>query len=146
MIEKKCTDCKIKKSIKDFSIRTSKRWTGYNAKCKRCLADYALNYLKNNPEKKKLRKLYQLNSRKKYNNYLKEIKNKPCLDCKKKYPYYVMDFDHLNPKEKIGNIRVLANKMIPMAKLEKEISKCELVCANCHRIRTFRRQKAGLAE
>ena len=59
----------------------------------------------------------------------------PCNDCGNRFPYYVMEFDHRNPDEKSfqistafvakGRLRILA-----------EIEKCDVVCANCHRIRT----------
>jgi hypothetical protein len=62
----------------------------------------------------------------------------PCMDCGRKYPYYVMDFDHTRGV-KIDGI----SRMIRMAKtvewLQTEIDKCDLVCANCHRERTHKR-------
>lgn len=64
---------------------------------------------------------------------------KPCSDCGVCYPPYVMDFDHLpgtNKQFGIGS-GVLRNGK---KKLALEISKCELVCANCHRERSHRRQ------
>ena len=44
-------------------------------------------------------------------------------------------FHHKNPEEKEYNISNLYRKFIP--KLEKEISKCEIICANCHLIEHF---------
>jgi len=62
---------------------------------------------------------------------------RPCLDCKELYPHYMMDFDHVRGT-KIGNIYDLA-KTGDIAKLLAEVAKCDLVCANCHRHRTFMR-------
>lgn len=72
--------------------------------------------------------------------YIIELKEKtPCTDCGKKYPYYVMDFDHLNDKKiALSKISLYSWKTI----LE-EIDKCEIVCANCHRVRTFKRIEDG---
>lgn len=68
---------------------------------------------------------------------IKDLKEKsPCVDCKAKYPYYVMDFDHLDDKQ-FGINFLSATGRIGL--LKKEIEKCELVCANCHRIRTHER-------
>lgn len=67
-------------------------------------------------------------------NKLKE--STPCVDCKVFYPYYVMDFDHLG--DKTSNISRLINTC-SMKQINAEIAKCELVCSNCHRIRTFKR-------
>ena len=63
------------------------------------------------------------------------IKNVPCLDCGGKFDPCVMDFDHVDPSEKEMNIGVLARRC-DTKRLMQEISKCEIVCANCHRLRT----------
>lgn len=63
------------------------------------------------------------------------IKDKPCADCGGKFPACAMDFDHVSG-EKVMNIARLSRLSSP-ASLLSEIKKCELVCANCHRIRTF---------
>lgn len=64
------------------------------------------------------------------------LKSQPCHDCKVQYPYWVMDFDHVRGKKSF-NMGVGANKSL--ANLMTEIDKCDVVCANCHRARTFRR-------
>lgn len=69
-------------------------------------------------------------------NFLKELKNVPCKDCGIKYPPYVMDFDHLSDKE------FLISKMTGCGSKKKmmiEAAKCDVVCSNCHRIRTHNR-------
>ena len=72
--------------------------------------------------------------------FLNKQKDKPCFDCKIKYPYYVMDFDHRNGTQKIANIANLLNQNFwSYEKLLEEIAKCDVVCANCHRIRTHKR-------
>ncbi len=60
----------------------------------------------------------------------------PCTDCKINYPYYVMDFDHLLDKESLVARLINDNKK---KALENEIKKCEIVCSNCHRQRTYNR-------
>lgn len=62
------------------------------------------------------------------------IKNK-CMDCGNKDPV-VLDFDHRNPENKIAEICTLVLKGKKQALL-LEIPKCDIVCRNCHRIRTF---------
>lgn len=61
----------------------------------------------------------------------------PCVDCKIFYPYYVMDFDHI--KDKTERISVLVNSGQSKERILAEMDKCELVCSNCHRIRTHKR-------
>lgn len=59
----------------------------------------------------------------------------PCMDCGKYFKYYQMEYDHIDPASKkygIGRIITYSKNII----LE-EIAKCDLVCGNCHRIRTF---------
>jgi hypothetical protein len=61
----------------------------------------------------------------------------PCADCEKTYPYWVVQFDHVRGI-KIDKV----NRMVYTSSYEKvmeEISKCEVVCANCHHDRTFQR-------
>lgn len=73
--------------------------------------------------------------------YVRELKDKtPCKDCGHNYPYYVMDFDHLPEFEKITEVAKIINSG-SMKRLLDEIAKCDLVCSNCHRIRTFKRSK-----
>ena len=64
------------------------------------------------------------------------LKDKPCVDCGGKFPPECMDFDHVRG-EKLFSVmmRLTASKV----RLETEIAKCDLVCANCHRIRTKKR-------
>lgn len=64
------------------------------------------------------------------------FKDVPCMDCGKKYPPYVMDFDHLPQYEKYFPIGVLVNKRLSKETILEEIKKCEVVCSNCHRERT----------
>lgn len=68
---------------------------------------------------------------------IREAKNVPCTDCGKRYPYYVMDFDHIRG-EKVNDIACLITSSVEVIK--KEIAKCEVVCANCHRERTQRQK------
>lgn len=82
-------------------------------------------------------------ARKKLRDYVREKKKSPCVDCGASYPYYVMQFDHLKDKE--YHISTLVN-INNMKKLEAELAKCEVVCANCHAERTHRRGVAQLVE
>lgn len=59
------------------------------------------------------------------------------MDCGNSFPPYVMDFDHVRG-EKLGNVSSMCNNR-PLTTIMKEIEKCDLVCANCHRIRTQKR-------
>ena len=70
----------------------------------------------------------------------------PCADCGRIYPHYVMDHDHARGVKK-GLISLAASRHWSLARLDEELEKCDLVCANCHRIRTHKRLGAcGPAE
>jgi hypothetical protein len=70
--------------------------------------------------------------------HVRQFKEKPCADCTNVHPYYVMDFDHRAGTEKLFEIAdYLASRVVSTyPKLDAEIAKCDVVCANCHRIRT----------
>ena len=73
--------------------------------------------------------------------YLRDLKTKtPCVDCGINYPYYVMDFDHVRG-QKHANVMELVSTL-SKKKIDEEIAKCEIVCSNCHRIRTYMRKIA----
>jgi len=62
----------------------------------------------------------------------------PCLDCGKRYPHYIMDFDHVSG-QKISSVSSMI-KWGSWDEILEEINKCELVCSNCHRERTWQRK------
>ena len=72
-----------------------------------------------------------------YRAILDAAKNKPCIDCGIKYDPWVMDFDHLANKE--FTISDKSAQGYSIKKLLAEIAKCDVVCSNCHRIRTHKR-------
>lgn len=71
--------------------------------------------------------------------YIRSQKNKPCVDCKVSYPFYVMDFDHRDGESKSFNVGDMHRLSASKKRIDEEIAKCDLVCANCHRIRTYNR-------
>lgn len=61
-----------------------------------------------------------------------------CADCGESNPL-VLEFDHLGEEEKSHNISQMLTSNYGLDAIKKEIEKCEIVCANCHKIRTARR-------
>jgi hypothetical protein len=67
-----------------------------------------------------------------------------CSDCRNRFPHYVLEFDHRPGEQKIDNVtRVLKNYGADMA--WKEVAKCDIVCSNCHKIRTYIRENGRAA-
>lgn len=64
------------------------------------------------------------------------LKNHPCQDCGNSYPSYVMEFHHRDPATKVFKVAV-ALVYYSLNKVFEEIAKCDLLCANCHRIREW---------
>ncbi len=52
--------------------------------------------------------------------------------------YWMLEFDHLRNKN--FTISHFRNSTIDLEKIKEEIDKCDVVCCNCHRNRTFMRQ------
>lgn len=74
-------------------------------------------------------------ARKRRRQWSDDLKSAPCMDCATVYPPYVMEWDHVRgtKRDHVSKLSMQKPKHIVLA----EIAKCELVCANCHRIRTF---------
>lgn len=69
----------------------------------------------------------------------RKLKDVPCADCGNRYPYYVMDFDH-NGNKKFLVTRSWSRSLTAIV---DEVAKCDVVCANCHRIRSFASKQLG---
>lgn len=80
--------------------------------------------------KKKQVKLIQERNRKFLRNYLEE---QECTDCGEDDPI-VLQFDHQRDKER--NVSDMVTQGFSLEKISEEMSKCEIVCANCHARRT----------
>lgn len=63
-----------------------------------------------------------------------------CVDCGEKYPHYMLHFDHKPEFEKLGGVTELYSRYSRQKGLE-EMAKCDIVCANCHCIRTYNRNQ-----
>lgn len=129
-----CAKCQIEKSETEFNYKIKsqgiRQWM-----CKECHSKYLKEHYKKNPST-------YLNSnkktRKKLMEFVKQAKSVPCKDCGVCYPYYVMDFDHRDSSEKKFSLSKY-NQIGNLEKIKAEIAKCDVVCANCHRERTFGR-------
>lgn len=60
----------------------------------------------------------------------------PCVDCGET-DIVVLQFDHLRDKK--ADVTQLINSGATWAAIEREIAKCAIRCANCHRLETARR-------
>lgn len=73
--------------------------------------------------------------------YLMHVKETtPCADCYNHFPYYVMQFDHLPGFVKLFNLSQFRDYTHDLEVVKREVSKCDVVCANCHAIREHYRR------
>lgn len=130
----KCTGCHRKLPEHDFSFKNKS--TGYRqSKCKKCYSNILkVHYMLN---KEGYIHKYKYRAKQIKSNIASIKSSKPCLDCGVAYPYYVMDFDHRPGELKTADISVMIRAKMAYNSILTEISKCDLVCANCHRVRTF---------
>ena len=69
-------------------------------------------------------------------NWIKGVKeSNPCADCLQYFPSYVMQFDHVRGVKSF-TIGACSRFTKGRAKIEAEMAKCDIVCANCHMERT----------
>lgn len=114
---------------------TANEYSRYGCRCLLCCkaaTEHSRKY--RNPEKN--RAAVKRNQKKNIA-FVRKAKDKPCTDCGIKYPYYVMQFDHL--RDKLFGLGTGEARSKGISSLKKEIAKCEVVCANCHFERTYNR-------
>lgn len=74
-----------------------------------------------------------------FREWINSLKKKPCKDCGGKFHPVVMDLDHVRG-EKIKNISGMWSW--EREKVLEELEKCDLICSNCHRVRTHERRQS----
>jgi len=65
-----------------------------------------------------------------------EAKDVTCMDCGVRYPFWIMQFDHVRGKKEFALASVAGRAL---QKVKDEIAKCDVVCSNCHDDRTYKR-------
>lgn len=93
----------------------------------------------------KLRQRFQRNllrraSQQERRDYINQLKSHPCTDCNGSFPPMCMQYDHRDPTTKTVAVAHLVFISCSIEDIDREIAKCDLVCANCHAIRTHRRK------
>ena len=137
----KCPRCKRLLPATEFSKRPGGKPSSYCKVCQRAHSreHYEANKTRHNKSRAARGKL----ERKKIRAYLIELKSRPCADCGETHPYWAVDFDHRDPKQKEFSLGA-ASTLGSMKRAVAEAAKCDIVCALCHRYRTYgvRRNRA----
>lgn len=105
--------------------------------CKTCKSDYARDYYVRRREE---RVAYNASQRKRAAEWYLSLKaGRPCMDCRGVFHPAAMQWDHPPGVVKVANVAELYRGR--RARVLEEIAKCELVCANCHAVRTHERRQ-----
>lgn len=125
--QKKCTRCCVYKPGADFRQRKPNEAPGYRFQwCAACLLV---------PRRIETQEASG-HTYKTKREVVQRAKDRPCTDCGNKFHFAAMEFDHVRG-QKFFNLAAPAGWTYE--EILEEIMKCDVVCANCHRVRTFSR-------
>lgn len=138
---KVCFTCGAKKPIAKFPLRRMRGPLVRLGRCRTCFNAYHVDrrktdsgaLAKHNALMRKVRRRRVERT----TEFLRSIKKRPCTDCGFRFNPWQMQFDHVRGRK----LFVIASSGadVSVSKLRREIAKCEVVCANCHAERTYRR-------
>ncbi len=131
---KLCTHCKLNKPIESFNFK-SKLKNARHSTCQGCSRlSIREHYHKNRAYYLAKAKAFRDNQKRIIRSCIREyLQRHPCIDCGENDPL-MLEFDHT--QEKSFNISSAVKQLYSLSKLQSEISKCVVRCANCHRKKT----------
>jgi hypothetical protein len=137
-MEKICPKCKISKSTTEFN--KNKRYKDRLQRvCRQCTKKEHIKWYNNNKNTQimKNKKVHENNKE-----WFKNIKQQyNCYKCKENR-WYILDFHHVDPTEKLFNISNIGKTS--KKKTLNEISKCITLCRNCHAEFHFLEKEEGI--
>ena len=143
METKTCPHCKLELPLNStyFASRYDRKQTIFQHICRTCQSKYRKKHYKENKQKYiDKAKVFTKSMSEWFIEYKKNLKCKLCGEDR----YWVLDFHHIDPKEKDLEVSILIRKG-NKNKILKEIEKCNVLCANCHRDLHFKQQHADFA-
>lgn len=136
MNTKTCPSCSTVKSVDDFN-KNKARKDGLGVNCRDCMKILRKSHYERNKDR-----YIQESGRRRDESKLKVIENlhqylvkNPCVDCGNSDPR-VLEFDHRNRQTKFKNVSAMIAENYSWSKIFVEVQKCDVRCANCHRIKT----------
>lgn len=128
-IEKRCARCKENLPLELFRPRAD-QLGNHHSYCIPCDRAASRDHYNNNKdyylEKNRRRK-------KELQCWLQKYKsNHPCQYCGESR-HYVLVFHHRDASEKDADIAKMLSNSVSVDRMLDEISKCDVLCANCHR-------------
>lgn len=134
---KNCSTCGQRQPLTEFN-RRAQAPDGLQARCRSCARRwYRLNTEAHKKNTRRRRLEYAVEVRREMMAFFNEH---PCVDCGEQ-DVRCLDFDHRGDLLKSANVGYLLSQGNAWARIQVEMAKCEVRCANCHRKITS--QRAG---
>jgi len=131
-----CTKCNQEKPVDQFRWREKSK-DKRQPHCKECMnAHEASRWLID--ANLRSRRQQQNKARQKRNiEYMREyISARSCEECGDNDPR-VLEFHHIDPSTKLKNVSAMWHRSDSIESIMKEVEKCQLLCASCHRKATY---------
>ena len=133
---KVCMECRLDLAFSEFNYKDRPRGKLHSL-CRNCSRAYFRGYYAKHRAKYVLRSKRK-NAAERHSNQervLEFLRKHPCVDCGEADPV-VLQFDHLDPESKSSNVGELLRRRASWVKIQAEIDKCDVRCANDHQRRT----------
>jgi hypothetical protein len=132
---KRCCTCHEFKEFSHFNKRES-AYDGLQSRCRECSREW---YANNREEHMKNVKRRNDAERERIRMRVQEyLAGSRCVDCGVT-DVRVLEFDHRPGTKKLDNVGSLVSSSYSWKAVAREIAKCDVRCANCHRIVTYER-------
>lgn len=129
---RKCCMCGELKELNHENFAWKRKAQGtFQSQCRPCHKEYRSHHY--NVNKKKYMAKARAWSDKEAKEFFTWLAGESCVDCGIS-DIRVLEFDHVRG-DKVANISAMLGSA-SRERLLQEIAKCDIVCANCHRIRT----------
>jgi hypothetical protein len=134
---KVCYRCKAEKPLDEFNKNSGKP-DGLQSCCRTCTKEVNNDLYRNGDRAARVREAALRNYQRNVEHVRKYLATHPCVDCGEA-DIIVLDFDHVRGV-KLMNVSEMVRGCFSVKKIQAEIDKCEVRCANDHRRITARRR------
>lgn len=139
MKRKKCSKCGKRKPITEFNRHAQTR-DRLRPECKKCFGEASRAYREARSD---IRREQRMARQEDNRRLILTAKGDRCQRCSGRFPPYVLEFHHRDPREKSFNITPSRHMA---ARVLQEIAKCDVLCANCHRTVEWEEGRRGASD
>lgn len=133
-VDKECSNCgevKPHGARRLASGEVSARW-----RCVECQREYSRAHYRMNKHRHNQQRADRTRQRRsEIRSWVAAQKSVPCADCGGRFPSVCMDLDHVRGEKRFNVAQGVYDRTF--SEVVEEVAKCDVVCANCHRVRTF---------